>query len=349
MWAGRDHLTTIRPGITPGACSRVPGPAGSQPDPGRLLTRPTRAKPIRHLHAPGVVVWRPRGLLWRSKRDGFDDTGTTPWYMVPVGDSREVKLVGRRLSPVLVGDDAGPAAKLDLEPLPFHGYRLTGRGPGRARLLAVDEHQDCHGELEVAVKARRTYHVSFHALREIDSSSAELSRSHRPPKDAERLLRQVNDIYTPQANVSFVAVPDREPSAAVDIGVSAAGDESQIENHLHKFHVQNRFGSMDPRALIVVLFVRDIAGTARGVTFKNVCCVEDEAGGHALAHEIGHALTWGHEAELGYDRAGHSPDRDDLMYDFEGEDTHPSPFRSRIRRREADLFNDTDRPEPEQT
>jgi hypothetical protein len=352
MIAGRDDLAAIRAGINPGACSRLPGPAGGQPGgagapnapgPGRPLRRPTRPRLMRHLHGPGALVWRPRGLLWREKQDGFDPGGGTPWYMVPAGDTRDIKLVGRDLRPYLLSDNAGRPAKLSLGSLGFNGYRLTGSGAGRARLLALDEGQDCHGELEIAVKARKTYHVSFHFLKEIDSRAMELSRSRRPKAGIKRLLDQVNDIYAPQANVTFVQVPDSEPNDVVEIQVSPAGDESLIENHLHKFCVLNRFGSMDPRALVVVLFVREITGNARGVTWGNVCCVEDEAGGHALAHEIGHALTWGRESELGYDATGHSPNPDDLMYDYDREDTHPSSFRSRLRRREADFLNDSDR------
>lgn len=137
--------------------------------------------------------------------EGFDDSATPNWIIVPLKGENKVWLIGEE--ELTVTSTAPGVASVEIEyvdPLIKRAnenlLRISGNAPGRAYIEAR-KGKTLLGKLEVSVKSPVALDVSFHFVS--DSAKPVNHTTNRKPEELAEMVSILNSIYIPQTNVSF--------------------------------------------------------------------------------------------------------------------------------------------------
>jgi hypothetical protein len=153
--------------------------------------------------------------------------------------------------------------------------------------------------LRISVKEKKVIKVSFHFIS--DSSG---TRTNRDPRIVDDIIRRLNEIWTPQANVVFEKKLVDSPVVAKDMGSvvrfsrQLEGPPDNVPPSEHDW--DDVVAKADPGANLNIYFVWEyeqdntpnVDNTDAG-TLGTDTVFEDSAGtdiGETLAHEAGHLL-----------------------------------------------------------
>jgi hypothetical protein len=232
--------------------------------------------------------------------DGFDPHPSPvgvripdpPWLMVPVGEVKTVLLQNaKRLSVV--------STKPEVATVTQHGTtcQIQGVSEGNGR-LEVRDGATVKAKLDLAVVRRLQVATTFLFVR--DSAG---HRTHRQHSIVDDLLKTMNAIYLPQANIEFTRRDVKEVTVPTDLG-RVVGTKLNPPGSPQKWDTTTEWNDVvalaDAQARFNVFFVWEYEESqhpttdARDAGVKDKCCLfEDNAGrdvGVTLAHEAGHAL-----------------------------------------------------------
>lgn len=250
-------------------------------------------------------------VFFHHKENGFDATTTPRWLMVPIEAlSREIRVVNgagfrirsRNTGIALV---ASFPASLPLAHLTADDevIRIKGRTPGNTNIDVLDSDGNVVATLEVAVCARLKVQAAFHYVKHSGIGTT------RKIGEEAAMLRVVNRIYLPQANIEFVSMLARDLPLTDGFG-NELNEAGTLANGQNEWEVLTRNRSAGAR--FNVFFVRELEqGAAEGAgsdtadalaTIGGLDCVfEDDAGvdvGESLAHEAGHSLGCRHNTPI---------------------------------------------------
>jgi outer membrane protein OmpA-like peptidoglycan-associated protein len=267
-----------------------------------------------------VVFERPRrsGL-----NDGFDDSISPRWVMVPSEDAFRTMQVENAEGLSLVSSNERicvpePALFRQTGPVRITRspqiFRIFGRQPGDAEIRAIDGQGRIRGRLLVSILPQLTVTCAFHFI----SNPRYGTRTRRPGQEAE-FLRVLNDIWDAQANIQFQQLGSNVGAAPVVMN-NRLGDEINTIGFTVSGDMPVVTRRRDRAAQFNVFFVRetdtDREGTldANGNATDTVdaqteiggngdCLFEDEAGGPGIeevimSHEAGHCLTLDHDRPI---------------------------------------------------
>jgi hypothetical protein len=279
-----------------------------------------------------VIFQRKNNSPLASRNDGFDDAvGFRPaWVMVPFGVAFKEVRVRNGNGTTLISTNRGVARVVNPDRPGFEILRLSSdnqvigikpEGLGTASIRVLDGGQEV-GRLDVSVKQKIEIKTTFHFVQDLSKPAGRLgigtvrSQGNVDPLSTssgittlEDLLRKVNEIFVPQANIVFLASKGlffRDLPIRRNIGVEVQLNRREWDTIV--------LGPPDNRHLgsdFNVFFVReheidlnratdDLAASA-GVTGTDArrfrsCIVEDNTEdtnatvGVILAHEAGHTL-----------------------------------------------------------
>lgn len=229
--------------------------------------------------------------------NGFDAKASPPWQMVPAGGSKEVKLVNAT-GLTFTSTNTGVATVTQPDP-----FRIIVKGvvKGTAFIEAKNGSGTVVARLEVAVKTKKTVSTAFFYVS--DNAGHKTARA----LGAEVVLvKAVNDIYLPQANIEFTVRSAKAQAYAQNFGrvVRFSKHLKGVAASQHEWDTV--VAQRDPAADFNVFFVWEYeqdrtplidnteAGTLRS---EKSCLMEDKTGANAaeevLAHEAGHLLGVG--------------------------------------------------------
>jgi hypothetical protein len=243
---------------------------------------------------------------------GFDSASDPPWLMLPTGalprimeveNAQGLTLVSFRPNSKVANSGDGVARPLPaLAGLPTpikitqqkQKFRIQGGIAGDAEIRAIDATGTVHARLQVSVLTPLTVKCAFHYVQ-----NARYGTRRRRLGEETALVARLNDIWGPQANITFV-----QAAAAEDLTMTEnLGD---IIDNNDKFEAVGRHRNR--AAQFNVFFVRDVnfkvgtddeARTDLGP--PGDCLFEDDIGedlGEVLSHEAGHCLTLDHNSPI---------------------------------------------------
>ena len=222
------------------------------------------------------------------------------WQMVPLNGEREVTL--KDGSGLTVIDAAASRKYIELSQVTAGGnkpanrtFRIRGLKEGKTLLWARRGSKNV-ATMVVEVKPERTVTVAFNYVRDTAGH-----RTTRTANTVAELVRKLNDIYQPQANLTFRMLEAREVEIPKDLGDKVIRDRKNAKTDGFSSLVAERVKA----AQVNVFFVwecqragrtHDTDGVAEIATSRNEktnCMVEDALGmkfENIVAHEIGHNL-----------------------------------------------------------
>lgn len=305
--------------VAPTAAGEADAAAAGQAD--KTEDEAFRAVLISVVNVNGLRPVRFERALNLGVNDGFDDTTSPRWLMLPLeGTFRQMQVVNADGLTLVSSDDrvafpqpalfrqAGPV-RITRSPQVF---RVFSGKPGDAEIRAVDASGRIRARLLVSVLPRLTVKTAFHFI-----SNARYGTRTRSPGDEVRLLEVVNEIWEPQANVHFEQIAKNVGRPPV-VMTNRLGDEINAANNAARDWVAV-IAHRDTKAQFNVFFVREFETDAEGTldrggnvtdsadagTVFGECIFEDdisgtrpETAGVALAHEAGHALTLDHDSPI---------------------------------------------------
>ena len=324
------RLSSQNAGINPYANYRLPGPLRSD-EPGICGTT-----------TPSVPSARPLNNLWQPYRDDHAiDTKTKsgiPWLMVPLHLAADIILRHHRRYKIYNADPT----MISVQELGYRSYRVFGKRAGMPTFLSAVDSAGIHQAfLEVSVKSVSRYKVAFYFLSDSDPGSGEKIHTSRERQEEQlrEMVRGVNDILQPQANVVFDLV--KGPGASITLaGNQGASVTDEIFNALP--------GHINPVADFHVFFVWAYGGSGNGdalagttlIDNHGYCVFEDgipyRREIQTLAHEAVHYLL----LSFGFVNEHHTKSLGDLMYPRSG--AYEFEAGTRLGRRYADIINPWD-------
>ena len=270
------------------------------------------------------------------ENDGFDPYCTPPWLMVPVLGVKRIRLLNapdavvtsttpgiatvEEVSPLLartLGGKMAPTKAGDGTSRQVEERFRIARGKGRCTVSAIDgtsirefvvkgymagrtflEARFNHGLLarvEAGVKRVKTVRIAFNFVQ--DSAGHKTSRN---PGQVDQWLHQMNEIYTPQANIVCRKNNARWVNVGRNLGnvVRYSAHLSGVAASEHEWDAVagQRDGTADFNYFFVWEYEQDATpgtdNTDAGALSGN-CIFEDDAGAEVaetLAHELGHFL-----------------------------------------------------------
>ena len=314
-----------RDGINAGAGWRDAGPCGID-KPSASINSPSATLRIEHVRLWPTVIWQP---IQESSGWTLDETPDLDGLMVPLDGHRDIATMWGTFqvfpdNPAIVS--VYPIAK----PRGLFGQRKTGtaiRVFGKATgqptyLRAVNARGVERSRLVIRVKKAHWTGVKLWFLHD---KTGKLSK--RTEQEAERGLAKANQIFEVQANFSFknfnkppvriLTSPDFqkvpvglefEPDRLADVRLALIKSDPTQSAFIHLIWI-NRYKSIEADDEGANTF----PGSNPIITLVNDRALPESLG-EVLAHELGHALLNRHSAELGYDSKGHSPNKQDLMF-----------------------------------
>lgn len=236
------------------------------------------------------------------KMKGFDRHQTPPWQMVPVDGDRYVQLRdGAGLTVTSTNPAVVTATEVNMSQVPTGDreiipsgariFKLHGASKGNARIQARNSGGTAAAELEVDTKNRKTVRVTWNFVR--DNAG---HRTWRARASTTQWVRDINHIYTGQANIEVIQQGARLVRVEQDLGTevrraAGAADERAVVEALGDTTADLNF-------FMVWEYESDfLAGTGPdrvdASRIGNTVFYEDRAGsqtGETMAHEIGHYL-----------------------------------------------------------
>jgi hypothetical protein len=270
------------------------------------------------------------------ENDGFDPYSTPPWLMVPVRGVKRIRLLNAPKA-VVTSTTPGVATveEVDVDRARTLGGKLVGakkaadgsayveerfrisRGKGRRPVGPVDginarefivkgymagrtylEARINNGlvaRVEVSCKRARVVRIAFNFVR--DNAGHQTSRN---PGQVDQWLHEMNEIYTPQANIICRKNNARWVNISKNLGavVRYSSHLPGVSAAQHEWDdvAAKRDGTADFNYFFVWEYEQDASpgtdNTDAGALEGN-CIFEDAAGGEVsetLAHELGHYL-----------------------------------------------------------
>jgi hypothetical protein len=235
----------------------------------------------------------------RRLRDGFDEKAAPPWQMVPLGGTKEVRLLwGPNLAVVStvpgVATVANSTAAYARSTRNIRYLTIRGRSHGTC-FIEAKQGSAVKARLEVAVKRPKLVRLAFNFVKDTGGH-----RTRRATASVNQYVQTMNRIYTPQANIRFSVVQTRWVTVNRNLGTVV-----RFSSHLpgvaaghHEWDhvVAKRYGAADFNFFFVWEYEQDATpgtdNTDAGALGPN-CIFEDRAGveiGETLAHEVGHFL-----------------------------------------------------------
>ena len=228
--------------------------------------------------------------------DGFEPG----WQIVPLSGQKEITLQGGSGLDVV---DGGAHKKIIAlketthggNRLPVRRFMIKGVKRGKTVVWAKDKAK-LAAQIVVEVKPQRVVTI---ALNYVEDKAGH--KTKRSPDTAGALLKKINDIYLPQANVKFRKVSAGILKINEDLGPIVMRDRKTPSKDKFSVLIANRV----PGAQINVFFVwecekagldADVEGHAEIAISRNEktnCMVEDSLGTlfeRVVAHEVGHNL-----------------------------------------------------------
>jgi len=149
---------------------------------------------------------RPLNKLWQPYRaDHAMDTKTKngiPWLMVPLYLAADIVLRHSRRYEIYNADPS----MITVQTLGYRSYRVFGNKAGPPTFLSAVDSSGVHQAfLEVTVKSESRYKIAFYSVSDTHPGTGKIIHQARKRNEAElkELVRGVNDILQPQANVIF--------------------------------------------------------------------------------------------------------------------------------------------------
>lgn len=132
---------------------------------------------------------------------GFDSSATPEWLMIPLEDHKPIWLVDGAgltvtstapgIASVVVEDKTAPALPT------WRVLTIRGNMAGRT-FIEVRRGRELVKRLEVSVKPPITLKISFHFV-----SDEAGNTTKRTPQELDEMMFWLNQIYTPQTNITF--------------------------------------------------------------------------------------------------------------------------------------------------
>jgi hypothetical protein len=231
-----------------------------------------------------------------KKDNGFENG----WQMVPMYGQKEIELsAGAGLTVI----DGGAHLKtVELKETTKGGLRastrkftIKGLKKGKTAIWAKDRSKTS-AQLTVQVIPQRIVTIAFNYV-----SDNAGNKTKRSPETVNSLLKKLNNIYLPQANIKFQKIAAQELKINASLGKVVIRDLKKPSKDEFSILIANRV----PKAQINVFFVwecqkagkaHDTDGVAEIAVSRNEktnCMVEDKLGatfGRVVAHEVGHNL-----------------------------------------------------------
>jgi hypothetical protein len=228
--------------------------------------------------------------------DGFDDSPTPPWLMVPTAGEKKAILVdgemmsvtSQDLSVATVSEKPGTAGNKKRELI------IKGLKKGTT-LIDVKSGGTSKAQLDVAVKDRKTVKMAFNYV-----SDNAGHKTWRVRASAPRWIKIINSIYLPQTNIEFKNHSVNNVNIPQNLGrvVRFSTHLIGVAASQHEWGIVTAKG--DSTADFNIFFVWEyeqdntprIDHTDAGTSGGN-CIFEDRAGkevGETLSHEAGHFL-----------------------------------------------------------
>lgn len=135
---------------------------------------------------------------------GFDTTAMPEWLMVPVGDDKPIWLVNGAdltVTSTAPGIASVTVAKDIVATRPtWRTLRIKGKMQGRA-FIEVRQGNQIIKRLQVSVKPPITLKISFHFVS--DNAKPINHATNRKPEELDEMIFWLNQIFTPQTNITF--------------------------------------------------------------------------------------------------------------------------------------------------
>ena len=234
-----------------------------------------------------------------SKNNGFDESVTPRWQMVPRGGTKIVRLMdGDGLSVVSVNPAVVTVSEVNK--CFVHGgreFELKGIAKGKA-VIEARQGTTVKTKLEVDVKNKKTVKVAFNFVS--DNAGHKTSRSHA---SVPNFVQELNKIFLPQANIEIVKHGPRNVRVNKNLGavVRFVGTRLRRQGVPASEHEWDDVTALGDRTADFNLFFvweyeQDISpntdNTGGGTSGGN-CLLEDNLqGSHVrnIGHELGHHL-----------------------------------------------------------
>jgi hypothetical protein len=229
------------------------------------------------------------------KNDGFDNNPSTPWLMVPLGGAKEIELTGLKSNLFAFTWKCVPPGAVTVDVSASGGDRLivkSGPNTGLFRLEA----KNAAGKiavLNVSVKKRHTYNIQAFKLMHTGGHI-----STRSFGSLELLVREANEVLTPQTNQYFALTPGLLPlQMSEDFGTVIRNDEHTLVSIAANQACWDR--NVIPLVLVNELSLPGPGGDTEGATYIDSIVIEDNVTKHVyvLAHELGHFFGLGHHSK----------------------------------------------------
>ncbi len=237
---------------------------------------------------------------------GFDPGADPPWVMIPTGSLPRLMQVDNAEGLSLVSTRAGVALP---QPALFRQdgavkitsqskkFRIVGGMSSErifpdAEIRAVDVTGRVHARLAVSVLPPLKVKCAFHYVQ-----NPRYGTRTRHRGDETEFLRRLNDIWGPQANITFEQVDARDLKMTEDLGDAIDTDAKFFVVASHR----------NPSAQFNVFFVREVEPKPNGGDIDDArtvpgppgdCVFEDSSAldaGLLISHEAGHCLTLNHD------------------------------------------------------
>lgn len=252
----------------------------------------------------------------RPSGDGLDSSDRTPWLLLRVNTPKQLRLRDAANWVVSAPRQGLVSAVADgLPTLADRTITVTAVGAGTTTIEARSPDGRHAIYLTVYTRPLLSVTIAFYFVRD---SADPRHGTTRPMAEADQILRRLNEIYTPQANLTFqqvdlqtVTVPgDLGPHVDLPRGRGAGPEFASIEAATVPMQVMGlRALSGAMHARVRVHFVwslrragsrgGDLEGAAR--IGGNALMIEDRLAadvGTVVAHEVGHALGLDHPGAL---------------------------------------------------
>ncbi len=240
--------------------------------------------------------------------NGFDPFVDPAWCMLPFASNKSVKLYNEQGLTITV---LNPAVAKIVSKMPpknaAEGREIVLQGVSEGTtLIEAKENNKTKATLEVSTLKKKFLRVAFNYVR--DNAG---HHTLRCPSVTQALIKDVNALFIPQANVEIVASVSRIANVKMNLKDEVNFPEElwkgKIKKGLKEWNAITKLG--DPSAQVNVFFVHDLESDENlklcrkesqdcsdimGYHAFMNCMIQDQIEaryvGDVTAHEIGHAL-----------------------------------------------------------